>query len=156
MSAGDNQKLNLTFEFPYLAHAPMEPLDVVVEHKRGKVTTWFGCQLPTVDQGMIAQVFGVKAEQVKINTLLAGGSFGRRATPDSGVAVEAAHAAKAYAKPVPVKLVWTREDDIQGGRYRPMSVHNVAMAISPEGANFRLETGCGYSVNRRQWAHLLA
>lgn len=117
--------IELSYEFPYLAHAPMEPLDVVVQHKNGAVTTWFGSQIPTIDQATIAQVFGVKPEKVQINTLLAGGSFGRRTTPDSGLALEAALVTKAFEKSVPVKLVWTREDDIQGGRYRPMAVHKV-------------------------------
>ena len=131
--ASEDNSVELAYEFPYLAHAPMEPLDVVIQHKRGIVTTWFGSQIPTIDQATIAQVFGVKPEHVKINTLLAGGSFGRRTTPDSGLALEAALAAKAYDKPVPVKLVWTREDDIQGGRYRPMSVHKVYAAVSSSG-----------------------
>ena len=125
--------LDIELKFPYLAHAPMEPLDAVMQFKNGKVTAWFGSQIPTMDQGAIAQVFGIKPEQVDIQTQLAGGSFGRRAQQDAGLAVEAAMATKAFGKDVPVKLVWTREDDIQGGRYRPMAVHRLTGAVDQKG-----------------------
>lgn len=123
--AQSNHSLEIELQFPYLAHAPMEPLDAVIHHKGGQVIAWFGSQMPTTDQAAIAQVFGVKPEKVDIQTQLTGGSFGRRAQQDSGLAAEAAMVAKAFGKQVPVKLIWTREDDIQGGRYRAMSVHKL-------------------------------
>lgn len=133
LNVAKSSAIEVEFNFPYLAHAPMETLDAVMQFKDGKVTAWFGSQLVTVDQGAIAQVFGVGPQNVDIRTQLAGGSFGRRAQQDSGLAVEAAQVTKAFGKPVPVKLVWTREDDIQGGRYRPMSVHKLKGAVDQKG-----------------------
>jgi isoquinoline 1-oxidoreductase beta subunit len=121
------------YEFPYLAHAPMEPLDCVVELSPGKCEIWAGCQFPTIDQITASQVAGVKPEQVVIHTLLAGGSFGRRATPNADVTAEAVAIAKAYGGKAPIKLIWTREDDIQGGRYRPIFVHEVKAGLDKDG-----------------------
>ncbi len=81
---------------------------------------WAGSQIPTARPGDgRAASWGSPPDKVELHTLLAGGSFGRRATPEADVAGEAASVAKAIAGRQPVKLVWTREDDIQGGRYRP-------------------------------------
>jgi isoquinoline 1-oxidoreductase beta subunit len=85
---------------------------------------WLGSQMPTQDQKAAAKVFGVKQEKVKLNTMLAGGSFGRLATPNSHFATEAANVGKAWGKS-PVKHAWTRENDIRGGYYRPLSVHKL-------------------------------
>lgn len=126
-------KIEAEFRFPYLAHAPMEPLDAVMLHKDGKVTAWYGCQIQTADQLAIASVFGIGPEHVDIRTQFAGGSFGRRSDQYSSLAVEAALLTQAFGEGVPVKLVWTREDDIQGGRYRPMSVHRMTGAIDDNG-----------------------
>lgn len=126
-------KVEVELTFPYLAHAPMEPLDAVMLAENGKVTAWFGSQIPTLDQGAIAQVFGLQPENVDIQTQLAGGSFGRRVTPGSHFAVEAAEATKAMDSGTPVKTVWTREDDIQGGFYRPMAKHKIAAALDNKG-----------------------
>jgi len=109
--------------FPFLAHAPMEPLDCVIEADTEGCQVWAGSQLQTVDQMAIAKVLGLRPETVKIATQLAGGSFGRRATPNADIASEAANVAKAYGKRRALKVLWTREDDIQGGRYRPFNVH---------------------------------
>jgi isoquinoline 1-oxidoreductase beta subunit len=121
------------FEFPYLAHAPMEPLDAVVEIKGGTCEVWAGCQFQTVDQGNIAKALGIKPEQVTIHTLLAGGSFGRRANFTSDFMVEAAEIAKAMPAGTPVKLIWTREDDITGGKYRPMYFHGMKAGLDAKG-----------------------
>jgi isoquinoline 1-oxidoreductase subunit beta len=128
-----SNKIDVEMTFPYLAHAPMEPLDAVMQVVDGKVTCWFGSQIPTLDQGAIAQVFGVSAENVDIQTQLAGGSFGRRVTQDAAFAVEAAQVTKAIGQPIPIKTVWTREDDIQGGYYRPMAVHTISTAVDGQG-----------------------
>jgi isoquinoline 1-oxidoreductase beta subunit len=123
------------FEFPYLAHAPMEPLDAVVKLDSNGCEIWAGDQFQTIDQANAARVAGLKPEQVKINTLYAGGSFGRRANAVSDYIVEAVSIAKALgANGVPVKLQWTREDDIQGGRYRPAYVHKLEAALDADGA----------------------
>src|SRR6185503_15135155 len=72
--------------------------------------------------------------KVRVHTLLAGGSFGRRATPDGDIAGEAAAVAKAVGGDRPVKVMWTREDDIQGGRYRPLYVHRLRAGLDAQGA----------------------
>ena len=123
----------IDLHFPYLAHAPMEPLDAVMLAEGDRVTAWFGSQIPTLDQGAIAQVFGVSPANVDIQTQLGGGSFGRRTTAGADFAVEAAMVTLAAGKGVPVKTVWTREDDIQGGFYRPLSAHKFRGAIDDKG-----------------------
>ncbi|MBN3817590.1 xanthine dehydrogenase family protein molybdopterin-binding subunit, partial [Paraburkholderia sp. Se-20369] len=132
--AGAARKLSASYEFPYLAHAPMEPLDAVVKLTSDSCEIWAGDQFQTVDQGNAAQVAGLKPEQVKIHTLYAGGSFGRRANSWSDYVVEAVSIAKALgANGKPVKLQWTREDDIQGGLYRPMYFHKLDAGLTADG-----------------------
>lgn len=136
-SSGDAQSalakagkvIEAEFVFPYLAHAPMEPLDAYLQWDGQQALARYGCQFQTVDQATIAGVLGLKPEQVKIEMLLAGGSFGRRAQPSAHLVAELAQAAKAIGPGKPVKLVWTREDDIQGGYYRPMFVHRMRGAV---------------------------
>jgi isoquinoline 1-oxidoreductase beta subunit len=120
------------YEFPYLAHTPMEPLNTTIRFDGDRAETWAGSQFQTADQAAIAEVLGLEVEQVTFHTEMAGGGFGRRATPDSHVAREAATIAKRF-RGTPVKLVWTREDDIRGGYYRPMHVHRVEIGIGPQG-----------------------
>ncbi|HEY6554901.1 MAG TPA: xanthine dehydrogenase family protein molybdopterin-binding subunit [Vicinamibacteria bacterium] len=131
--ASATRTFEATYEFPYLAHAPMEPLDCVVKLSGDKCEVWAGSQIPTIDQGTIAHVLGIGPEKVELHTLLAGGSFGRRATPMADVASEAASVVKAIAGRAPVKLVWTREDDIRGGRYRPLFVHRFRGGLDAKG-----------------------
>jgi isoquinoline 1-oxidoreductase beta subunit len=125
--------IEAVYEFPYLAHAPMEPLDAVVRLSADGCELWAGSQVPTIDQQAVARVVGLPPAKVRIHTLLAGGSFGRRATPNSDVASEAAAVAKALGGDAPVKLVWTREDDIRGGRYRPLYVHRLRAGLDARG-----------------------
>ncbi|WP_374303220.1 molybdopterin cofactor-binding domain-containing protein [Ferrovibrio sp.] len=125
--------IEATYDFPYLAHAPMEPLDCVVTYDANGAEIWAGDQFQTIDQMNAARVLGLKPEQVKINTLFAGGSFGRRANTVSDYIVEGAEIAKAIEGRAPVKLIWTREDDIQGGRYRPMYHHALKAGIDAQG-----------------------
>src|SRR6267378_2631197 len=113
------KRLEGEFEFPYLAHAPMEPLTAVCSLSADKCEIWAGCQFQTLDQANAAAAVGLKPEQVTINTLAAGGIFGRRAPPESDYISEVASIAKATGGKYPVRLIWTREDDITGGRYRP-------------------------------------
>ena len=135
--AGAARTLEASFEFPYLAHSAMEPLNCVVKLDADACEVWNGEQFQTVDQGAVAEVTGLKPEQVKINMLYAGGSFGRRANPASDYVREAAYIAKALAvtgKPgVPVKLVWTREDDTRGGYYRPLYLHTLKAGLDADG-----------------------
>jgi len=125
-------RMTVEYEFPYLAHAPMEPLNTAIRFDGDRAETWVGSQFQTVDQMAIAEVLGLKPEQVTFHTEMAGGGFGRRAVPDSHVQREAATIAKRL-RGTPVKLVWTREDDIQGGYYRPMHVHRVDIGIGRDG-----------------------
>lgn len=122
-----------TYEFPFLAHAPMEPLDGVIEKKGDRIEAWLGSQLQTVDHNVIAHVMGTTPDKVAVHTMLSGGSFGRRAQPDSGFAAEMAAILASTGRDGAVKLVWSREDDIQGGRYRPLGVHRLKGAIHKDG-----------------------
>ncbi len=123
-----------TYAFPYLAHASMEPLNCVVELKPGaSASIWNSNQFPTVDQGAVAAVFGLKPEQVTMHTVFAGGSFGRRANPHSDYVVEAATIAKAINGKSPVKLVWTREDDTAAGYFRPAMLHSLRGGLDAAG-----------------------
>jgi len=136
--AGAARVLTAEYEFPYLAHAPMEPLGCVIRLDGDGCEVWAGSQLQTVDQGVIAATLGLAPGQVKLHTLLAGGSFGRRATPVGDVAGEAASIARALSSReatagAPVKLLWTREDDIRGGRYRPLYLHRLRAALDGDG-----------------------
>ncbi|NJM34051.1 MAG: xanthine dehydrogenase family protein molybdopterin-binding subunit, partial [Rhodomicrobium sp.] len=130
---GAAKTVEAVFEFPYLAHAPMEPIDCVVQLGADKCEIWSGCQFPAIDHPVAVAVSGLKPEQVVINTLYAGGSFGRRATPSGDFTFEAVSIAKAIEGRAPVKLIWTREDDIRGGQYRPLYVHKVRAGIDKDG-----------------------
>jgi isoquinoline 1-oxidoreductase beta subunit len=116
--AGAAKTITAEYEVPYLAHAMMEPLNCVVDLRADRCEIWTGTQMQTVDRMAAAAAAGLKPEQVKIHTTLLGGGFGRRANPASDFVVEAVQVAKAAR--IPVKVVWTREDDIRGGYYRPM------------------------------------
>src|SRR3546814_267698 len=131
--AGAARVLEADYEFPYLAHAPMEPLDCVAQLGDDGCDIWTGSQIPTVDQASAAAILGLQPAQVRVHTLFAGGSFGRRATPNADMVSEAVGIAKAIGGRVPVKLVWTREDDIQGGRYRPMYFHRLRAGLDADG-----------------------
>ncbi|WP_454804904.1 molybdopterin cofactor-binding domain-containing protein [Paraburkholderia fungorum] len=132
--AGAAKKISATYTFPYLAHAPMEPLDAVVKLTADSCEIWAGDQFQTVDQGNAARTAGLDPQQVKIHTLYAGGSFGRRANTRSDYIVEAVSIAKALgANGTPVKLQWTREDDIHGGLYRPMYFHKLDAGLTADG-----------------------
>jgi isoquinoline 1-oxidoreductase subunit beta len=120
------------FEFPYLAHVPMEPLNATVRFDGDRAEAWVGSQFQTNDQEAIAEVLGLKPEQVTFHTEMAGGGFGRRATADSHVPREAAEIAKRM-RGTPLKLIWTREDDVQGGYYRPMFLHRVEVGVGRDG-----------------------
>ncbi len=145
LSTGDTGKamngaaktLEAEFEFPFLAHAAMEPLDCVVRLGGDLCEIWNGEQLQTPDQYAVALMTGLKPEQIKLNMLYAGGSFGRRANPKSDYVLEAVSLAKAINGPNrenrPVKLLWTREDDMQGGFYRPAYLHKLSAALDARG-----------------------
>ena len=131
--------LEATYEFPYLAHAAMEPMNCVMRlASDNSVEVWNGEQFQTGDQMAIAKTLGIKPDQVKINMLFAGGSFGRRANPLSDYLVECAEIlvslARADKRNIPVKLVWTREDDMRGGQYRPAFLHTLKAGLDGGGS----------------------
>jgi isoquinoline 1-oxidoreductase beta subunit len=134
---GGAKKLDATYEFPFLAHAAMEPMNCVVKLTRESCEIWNGEQFQTGDQMAIAKYTGLKPEQVKLNQLYAGGSFGRRASSMSDYVLEAVSIAVQLVKSekigIPVKLVWTREDDMRGGYYRPLYVHALRGAVGADG-----------------------
>jgi isoquinoline 1-oxidoreductase beta subunit len=125
--------LEAAYEFPYLAHAAMEPMNCVVRLDDQACEIWNGEQLQTPDQMTIAAVLGLKPEQIKINMLYAGGSFGRRANPNADYIVEAVLIAKTINSRAPVKLVWTREDDMRAGYYRPQYYHTLKAGFDANG-----------------------
>jgi len=137
------KKISASYEFPYLAHAPMEPLDAVVKLTPSSCEIWAGDQFQTLDQANAAKTAGLDPQQVSIHTLYAGGSFGRRANVRSDYIVEAVSIAKAYgADGTPIKLQWTREDDLHGGLYRPMYFH-------------KLEAGLNENKELVGWRHVI-
>ena len=134
---GAAKTIEAAYEFPYLAHAAMEPMNCVVALKPDGCEIWNGEQFQTGDQFALAQLLGMKPEQVKLNMLYAGGSFGRRANPQSDYLLEAAAIAKAASVTAggtaPVKLVWGREDDMRAGHYRPMYYHALEAGLDAKG-----------------------
>ena len=122
------------YEFPYLAHASLEPLNAVARiGEDGTVEVWGGHQMPDLYQAVAAQVGGTTPDKVKLHVMKTGGSFGRRAVSDADLVVEAVAVAKALGPGKPVKVQWTRENDMRGGRYRPAYVHAVKAGLDKDG-----------------------
>lgn len=124
------------FVFPYLNHAQMEPLACTIDLKPEGCEAWFASQMPGVDAGALAAATGLKPEQVQIHVQMAGGGFGRRAVPSSDWPREAAAVAVALAREglrAPVKVIWSREDDMKAGYYRPMTVHRAEIGFDATG-----------------------
>jgi isoquinoline 1-oxidoreductase beta subunit len=128
---GAKTKLVSEYEFPYLAHAPMEPLNCAVKIDGDRCEIWTGTQFQSIDQLVASKILGTTPDKVTIHTMFLGGGFGRRATPTSDFVSEAVIVAKAAG--VPVKTVWTREDDIHGGYYRPAYVHRIQAGLDDQG-----------------------
>ncbi|UFH56157.1 xanthine dehydrogenase family protein molybdopterin-binding subunit [Spirosoma sp. KNUC1025] len=126
-----NRVIDAEYSFPYLAHAPMEPLNCTVKIGADQCEVWVGTQSPLLHQAEIATSLGLKPEQVLLHTPMIGGSFGRRGTFSQDWVMEAVQIAKISGKAI--KLVWSREDDIQGGYYRPVYVHRVKVGTNPAG-----------------------
>ena len=125
--------IEATYRFPYLAHAALEPLNAVIHKDGDRLHIHGGLQMPDAVQGACAQIAGVKPEQVDLHVMKTGGGFGRRAVFDCDVFVEATEIAKAIDFRAPVKLQWTREADMGGGRYRPLHVHRVRVGLDADG-----------------------
>lgn len=135
------KRIQADYEFPYLAHAPMEPLSATVDIGPPGcacgVKVWAGSQFQTIDRLAVAKTLGIAPETVQLFTMMAGGGFGRRAVPSSDYIVEAVNVARAYIAATglhgPVKTIWSREDDIRGGYYRPMTLHRVDVGTDATG-----------------------
>lgn len=123
--------VDVEYSVPYLAHAPMEPLNCTVKISKDKCEIWTGTQFQTLDQMIAGKITGLKPEQVEIHTEFLGGGFGRRANPTSDFVAEAVQVAKAAGGPV--KTVWSREDDVRGGYYRSAFLHQARIGLDAGG-----------------------
>jgi len=126
------QVLEADYEFPFLAHATMEPMNCVARHDGDACELWYGVQGQSLDLGNLSRALGLPAEKLTLNMLYAGGSFGRRSNASSDYVVEAARIAAALPG-TPVKLVWTREDDMRAGAWRPLTLHRLRAALDADG-----------------------
>jgi isoquinoline 1-oxidoreductase subunit beta len=126
---GAAQKIEAVYEVPYLAHATMEPMNCTAEVRTDRVDVWAPTQFQTVSQVTAAKICGLKPEQAFIHTTYLGGGFGRKAGVD--FVIEAVETAKAVGQPV--KVTWTREDDMQHDFYRPASYAKLAGGLDADG-----------------------
>jgi len=129
-------QISAEFVFPYLAHAPMEPLNCTVRVSGDKAELWMGSQMPGLDGMAASKVLGLPPQNVKVNVQMAGGGFGRRAIASSDYVVEACSVAKAAQTAgisAPIRTLWSREDDIKGGYYRPMHLHTAKIGFDAQG-----------------------
>lgn len=131
--AAATQVLEGEMRFPFLAHAPMEPLNATARVSADGCEIWAGTQFQGIDVGNIEKATGIPAASIRIHTQWLGGSFGRRASPHGDFLVEAVQVAQAAGLPNPIKLLWQREDDIRGGLYRPMALHRYAVGLDAAG-----------------------
>jgi isoquinoline 1-oxidoreductase beta subunit len=129
--AGAAKQVEGVYEVPYLAHACMEPLNCTVHIHDGQCEIWTGTQFQGPDTGAAAEITGLSEDNIILHTKFLGGGFGRRANPQSDFVIEAVQVAKASGKPV--KVLWTREDDMTGGYYRPNAYNQLAGAVDSEG-----------------------
>ena len=114
---------------PLLSHSPMEPMNAVVRIKGDEADVWTGIQFPSAVPGLVSRVADIPAENVRFHQTYLGGGFGRRGTPSH--LVEAAEIAKATGKPI--QLVWTREDDVRHGPFRPASLMRIKAGVDEAG-----------------------
>ncbi len=131
--AASAEVLEAEYVFPYLAHAALEPMDAVVELRDGEADIWAGSQLQTIDHQVAARTLGLPVEKIRIHTMLTGGSFGRRAQPDSHVVGEACAIARAAGRDGAYKMMWDRATDMRAGHYRPLTVHRLRGGLDAEG-----------------------
>jgi isoquinoline 1-oxidoreductase beta subunit len=129
--AGGARSLDVEYELPYLAHACMEPLNCVAHVTGEGCEIWTGTQMQTTDRAAAARLLGLAPEKVQIHTTFLGGGFGRRGNPHADFVLEAVELAKAAGRPV--KVTWTREDDMRGGWYRPFGLSRVRAAVDGGG-----------------------
>jgi isoquinoline 1-oxidoreductase beta subunit len=126
------KKIEVVYEVPYLAHATMEPMNCLADVRQDNCEIWVGTQFQTLDVNAAAKAADLSPGQVKLHSMFAGGGFGRRGSPDADFVREAVQTSKAVK--APVKVMWTREDDMQGGYYRPSSLHAMTGGVDGNGA----------------------
>ncbi|MGO9425916.1 MAG: molybdopterin cofactor-binding domain-containing protein [Steroidobacteraceae bacterium] len=131
LRSGGSRRLEAFYEVPFLSHAPMEPLNCAADWRPDRCDIWTGTQMQSPDRAAAAEVVGLPPEKVFIHTMLLGGGFGRRANPASDFVREAAELSRKLAKPV--QIVWTREDDMHGGWYRPQLANRLKAALAADG-----------------------
>lgn len=131
LQSGSGQRLEALYEVPYLAHAAMEPLNCAAHWQKDRCDVWTGTQMQSPDRAAAAAIAGLPDDKVFIHTMLLGGGFGRRANPASDFVSEAVELSKAIQGPV--QIVWTREDDMHGGWYRPMWADRMRSVLDQTG-----------------------
>ena len=129
VSKVSGRRIQASYQLPFMAHAPMEPGNCAADFRGSSCELWAPTQVPQDVRDAVAQATGLAPDQVKVNVTLMGGGFGRRLEHDYGV--EAALVSKAAN--VPVKVIWTREDDMRNSTYRPASYHSLSAALDPAG-----------------------
>jgi len=129
---GVDNRIVAEYEFPYLAHAPMEPLNITLRNDGDRAEAWTTSQVPDTQRQAMAEVLGLPADRITYHIGFAGGAFGRRGTLDEHLEREVAAVAKRM-RGIPIKLIWTREDDVPGGYYRPMVAHRVEVGVGDDG-----------------------
>ena len=129
--ASSDRKLEAVYEMPYLAHATMEPMNCTARVKDDGCEVWVGSQYQSNDRTLVAKLLGLPEESVVINRTLMGGTFGRRSSKTADFTIEAVEAAR--GEEVPVQIIWSREEDIRGGYYRPLFVHKMRGALDEKG-----------------------
>jgi isoquinoline 1-oxidoreductase beta subunit len=146
--AQSRRVLDVVYEVPFLAHAPMEPINCVVDARADRCEIWAPHQDPDWARRAVAEALKLKPEQVQVHVTLLGGGFGRRFLPED--VVEAAHVSRAAG--APAKVVWTREDDLQHDWYRPASVHRLMGAVDQKGrATAWVHRIVAPSISEQRW-----
>jgi isoquinoline 1-oxidoreductase beta subunit len=129
VSKAAGRRIEAAYELPFMAHAPMEPGNATAHFQGSKCEVWAPTQVPQDVRDSVATAVGLDPDNVKVNVLLIGGGFGRRLEHDYGV--EAAQVSKAINGPV--KVIWTREDDMRNSTYRPASYHKLSGVLDGQG-----------------------
>ena len=129
--SGADRVIESVYEMPLLAHATLEPLNCIAQVSENACTIWSGTQYQSNDQEVISRFLGIPQEHVTVHRPLMGGSFGRRSSKTADFTVEAVEAA--MGESVPVKIIWSREEDIRSGHYRPLFVHKMRGSLDASG-----------------------